>query len=397
MARNISTGIDIGSRHVKVVMSERLREKDREYLKVVGTGIAESKGLRHGYIENTAEAAASIKAAVADAEKNSGVKAGRVFLGISGTGLEGIVAEGSVVVSRGDGEVSDLDVEKVHEAARLALPKSAVQNQKIIHDIPLRYKIDNKEILGGNPTGQKGLRLEVRMFFVTCLEQHFDALLRASDEAKIEVEDVMASPLAASLVCLTKAEKVAGCILANIGAESVSIVVYENSVPVSLEVFSIGSNDIRNDIALAFKISLEEAEQVKMGALTETLISKKKLDDIVSARLSDVFDLIENHLKKINRNGLLPAGIILVGGGTSTSSIESLAKAALKLPAHVPSLTTPTGSKEHFKNPSWSVAYGLSVWGFTGEGGSVRENGELSSLFRKLFRAIGRTFKPLVP
>ena len=397
MARYISTGIDIGSRHVKVVISERIHEKDREFLKVAGVGMTESKGLRQGYIENPNEAALAIKIAITEAEKAAGVKVSRAFFGVSGVGLEGLIAWGSAVVSRGDGEITLLDLDKAAEAAKLSLSPSVIQNQKIIHDIPLQYKIDNKEVIGGNPLGLKGLKLEVKMFFVTCPEQNFDALIRTSDELKIEVEDLMAAPLAGSLVNLNKVEKVAGCVLANIGAETTSIVVYENSVPTSLEVFGVGSNDITNDIALGLKISLEEAEEIKLGALTETMVSKKKLDDIISARLGDIFDFIETHLKKINRSGLLPAGIVLTGGGASISRIEELGRAALRLPARVSLLQTTNGSKEIFKNGSWSVAYGLSIWGFTGEGANPHGSSDLSPLFKKLFRRLGQIFKPLVP
>jgi cell division protein FtsA len=122
------------------------------------------------------------------------------------------------------------------------------------------------------------------------------------------------------------------CILANIGAETVSIVVFENNIPISLEVFPIGSVDITHDIALGLKIPLDDAERIKLGSDTGVSVSRKKLEEIIDARLSDIFELIENHLKKIGRNGLLPAGIIMIGGGSGTPNIEEVAKATLKLP-----------------------------------------------------------------
>ena len=142
----------------------------------------------------------------------------------------------------------------------------------------------------------------------------------------------MASPLAGSLVMLSKAQKRAGCVLANIGAETVSIVVFENNTPVSLKVFPIGSSDITNDIALGLKIPLEEAEKIKRGGMSDAAYSKRKLDEIISSRLTDIFELIDAHLKKHNRDGLLPAGIIITGGGSSITSVQDLARAALRLP-----------------------------------------------------------------
>jgi cell division protein FtsA len=238
----------------------------------------------------------------------------------------------------------------------------------------------------------KGNKLEARVLFVTCLSQHLDDLIDAISDAGIEVLDVVASPLAASLVTLSKNQKVAGCLLANIGAETVSIVVFENNLPVSLEVFPIGSTDITNDIALGLKVPIEDAESLKRGGGQSLSVSKKKLDEIVSARLSDIFDLIEAHLKKIDKNGLLPAGIVITGGGSGIATIEDLAKASLKLPARLSALGT-TG-KDGVKDSSWSVAYGLTILGIGGEDG--HESG-ISKGGRTFWEKLLGWFKQFLP
>ncbi len=396
MARQIATGIDIGTNHVKVVVSERFDEKDKEFPKIIGTGHAESKGMRHGYIINEGDVALSIKTAIAEAERASGVKISRAFLSIGGVGIEALTGIGNVVVSRGDTEVSELDIEKAHEAARGSLQQSAIINRRILHSIPLQYRTDGREVLGNRPIGLKAMKLEAKVLFITSLEQHLHDLIAAIESVGIEVEDAMAAPLAASLVSLTKAQKMAGCVLANIGAETLSIVVYENGMPISLKVFPIGSNDITNDIALGLKVSLEEAEKIKLGAITSTNYPKKKLDEIMLARLSDIFDLIEAHLKQIGKNGLLPAGIIITGGGSGLNHIEELAKAALKIPSKVSTLMVPQGTKQMVKDASWSVAYGLTIWGFTGDG-ARSGGGDITSLSKKLWRAIGNSMRPLLP
>ncbi len=211
----------------------------------------------------------------------------------------------------------------------------------------------------------KGSRLEVRMLFITCLESHLEDLLGAVEEAHIEVIDVMASPIAGSFVILSKSQKMAGAVLANIGAETISIVVFENNIPISLEVFPIGSTDITNDIALGLKIPLEEAENIKLGSLGPNSFSRKKLDEIIHARLTDMFELIENHLKKIGRNGLLPAGIFITGGGSGIGNIEDFAKVSLKLPSRIG--TVSIGEKNRVKDSTWAVAYGLCMLGFSKE------------------------------
>ncbi len=365
MPRRFTTGIDIGTHHVKVLIAEQTRSTSgRSYPQVIGTGVAESHGLRHGYIINTAEVAHSISQALKQAQKQSGQRIEEVFLAIGGVSLESVTASGIAVVSRGDNEITETDTANALSECEASIPSSQLQNRKIIHSIPLEFKIDGQPVLG-SPLGMKGMKIEARSLFVTALESHVNDLIDVVEDLGVAVVDVMASPLAAGLVSLSKNQKVAGCVLANIGAETVSLVVYEDNLPISLEVFSLGSTDITNDIALGLKIPLEEAQQIKHGNQTGINVSKKQLDEIIAARLSDIFELIEAHLKKIKRNKLLPAGVIITGGGSRIASVSEMAKTSLELPARVASVEFTHGERGQVQDARWAVAYGLCLFGFS--------------------------------
>jgi cell division protein FtsA len=396
MARNIAVGIDIGTYQIKVVVASAATPQERAAPKIIGIGASESKGLRHGYIINQAEAVKSIKSALRQAEKASGIRITKAFLAVGGIGISGTVSSGIIVTSRADSEITDLDVKKAHDVAESEIPQSLSLNRRVLHSIPLQYKIDGKTVLG-QPQAMKGMRLEAKMLFVTCLSHHLDNLIEAVQECGVDVEDVMASSLAASLVTLSKTQKIAGCILANIGAETVSIVVFENDIPMSLEIFPIGSNDITNDIALGLKIPLEEAEQLKVGSSKSTEHSRKKLDEIISARLSDIFELIEAHLKKIGRNGLLPAGIIITGGGSGVATIEDFARGVLKLPSKKSNQVFES-AKGQIKDASWAVSYGLCILAFNSDStGSVGANLGLRRTMRSTSNVIRKWFKQFLP
>ena len=293
MSSNITAGIDVGTYEVRVVIAQ---QEENNLPIILGTGRAESKGLRHGYAINIVDVAKSVATAVHQAEKSSGLKIKKAFISIGGVGLSGINASGSTIVSRADQEISEVDTETALALAEESiLNTAAMQNRKIIYSIPLTWKIDGKPILG-RVLGMKGVKLETKALFVSCIESHLDDLVQAVEQAGVEVIDVVASPIAASFVTLSKSQKIAGCVLANIGAETVSIVVFEDNIPISLEVFPIGGSDITNDIALGLRVSLEEAESIKLGGITQTNYSRKKLEEIISARLGDIFELIETHL-----------------------------------------------------------------------------------------------------
>ena len=366
MARNVTAGIDIGTSQIKVVVAELVRENGKNITRVIGTGLSESRGLRHGYIINGEDVTQSIRSAIKLAEKTSGIKINKAFVSVGGIGLSSISSSASAIISRADLQITELDIEKVSRMCEESLPTNLLQNNRILHSIPLSYKIDGKPVLAKTPLGMKGTKLEVKMLFIVCLDPHLNDLLEKIDEAGIDVIDCLAAPIASSFVTLTKQQKMAGCVLANIGSETMSIVVFENNIPISLEVFPIGSTDITNDIALGLKIPLEEAENVKIGGLGSTSFPKKKLDEIISARLTDMFELIENHLKKIGRNGLLPAGIFIIGGGAGINAIEDFAKNFLKLPSRIGSVASGE-SKNGGKDSIWAVAYGLCTLGLSKE------------------------------
>lgn len=360
MSDRIITGIDVGTYQVKVVIVRVPKDTGEHVLpQIIGTGYAESRGLRNGYIINETDVVRSVRSAVAQAEKAAGVEIKKAYVAIGGIGIDEITSKGEVITSRADSEITHVDIEKAMQDSEERILEH-IPNRKILHAIPLSYRIDGEVVLG-KPTGMRGTKLEVETLFVTTFEQHLNDLVTSIENTGISVEDIMVSPLAASFVMLTKAQKRAGCILANIGAETVSIVVFENSTPISIKIFPIGSNDITNDIALGLKITLEEAEKIKRGGMSSASYSKRKLDEIIAARLTDIFELIDTHLKKIKRDGLLPAGIIITGGGSGVASIQELARASLKLPSRIATLDP--GQNGKVRDASWAVSYGLCMWG----------------------------------
>lgn len=381
MLRRIATGIDIGTYQVKMVVVEELSDKHGgKQLRILGTGLAESKGLRHGYIVNKDEVAASIREAKRQVEATARIPIRTGFLAVGGISLDEARASGFAIISRADQEITALDIEKAGKAAREAAAPGFL-NRHVLHSIPVEYRIDGTKVLG-DPLGMKGVRLEVDYLFVTCLAQHEEALVAAVEEAQIDIIDQMASPLAGSYVLLDGDQKMKGCLLANMGAETVSIVVYDEGIPISVKVFPMGSSHITDDIALGLRISLEEAERVKLGRLSGQMYPRKKIDDFIGGRLNNIFALIDKHLKSLGRRGPLPAGIIISGGGAGVGSITDIARGALKLPARLAELRISADTK--IRDATWAVAYGLALWGLTGDTETTKR--DIGASVRKFFQ-----------
>jgi len=357
--------------------------------KIIGVGENATRGVRHGYVINETQAANSVKEAVLLAEKSSGIKIKRAFVSLSGTTLRGEISSGETIVSKANSEVTALDVNKALQDCEDNL---SLGNKKIIHVYPLSFRLDGKETQG-RLEGLRGTKLEAKAFFVTYSIVHLEDLLGVIAEAGVETIDVIASPVALSNLVLSEKQKIVGVALVNIGDQTTSLSVFENGTLVSIHAFSIGSGEITNDIALGFKIPLEKADTLKLGNLTEEF-SKKKLDEIIDARLCDIFESAENNLKKIKRAELLPAGIVFTGGGANTPGIVELSKSILKLPSSIGTTDFFNNNKTKLRDPAWFTALGLLISGKDGENYS---DGSLKNIFKDVKNTIKSSLKQLMP
>ncbi|RJQ30754.1 cell division protein FtsA [Candidatus Parcubacteria bacterium] len=370
MSRNIITGLDIGSSSVRAIVIE---QKKDDTLHIIAASQKESEGVRKGYITNLEEASKSISLAVKSLEKISGLNIRNAMVSIGGISLSSTRSKAMVRTSKADGEITQNDISRLIAQSETNLAN--MSNKKVIHSIPLLFKVDNT-IVQGRPTDLKGAKLEVESLFISCLSLHLNDLIKTVESSGLAIEDVIASPLAMSYAILTPQQKETGCVLANIGASTVSVIVFEEGLPISLEVFPIGSSHITNDIALGLQVPLDEAERIKINYGSESPSSRKKLSDIIEARLNDIFEMIESHLKKIDRNQVLPAGIILTGSGSNLFTLEEIARTSLRLPARIGnlaprnnqslSITAPSNNlrDQILNDPGWSVALGLCLFGF---------------------------------
>lgn len=388
MSKKIAVGIDVGTYQVKVIVTELVKDKKRYVPKIIGKGLSKSKGLRHGYVTNRGDVSRSVALAVNQAEREAGVKIKKAYISINGIGLEGINIKNTTIITRADSEITQIDIENVLTENE---DSPNLLNKKVICPIPLEYKIDDKKVLG-NPIGMKGSKLKSEILYITCIKQHIQDLIHAVEEVGIEIEDIFPNPIAGSFVTLNKSQKIAGCVLANIGAETTSIIVFENNLPISLEVFPLGSTNITNNIALELKIDLENAEKIKQGILTSVTYSRTRLEKIFENQLEEIFKLIESHLKKINRNELLPAGIILSGGASGINSIKNLAQDFLNLPSSIANLNFVSNSNKISQDSTWAVAYGLCLMGLTSEKDGENSFLGIKGSFQQLKKWIAQFF-----
>ena len=374
----IIIGLDIGTNTIKTIVGQKRKEEEKPL--IIGLGIAESLGMRKGVVVDIEETIKAINSSVEKSEQSSGVPIEHVFVSIGGDHILSQTSRGVVAVSRADGEISQEDVSRVIGAAQaLSLPS----NREIIHIIPIDFTIDGQQQVK-DPIGMTGVRLEVNALIIHGLTPFVKNISKCITEAGLDIDDLVLSSLSASEAVLSYRQKELGAVVIDIGAGTTGISVFEEGNVIYCAVIPIGANHITNDVAIGLRTSINVAERIKrdFGSAVaseinkkekidlsqieeneEGIISRRYLTEIIEARLSEIFSLVDDELKKINRSRLLPAGAVLTGGGAKMPGIVDLAKEELGLPCQIGFPQELGGIVDKVDDPSFATAVGLVLWG----------------------------------
>jgi len=366
-------GIDIGSSAVRVIVAQK--ETGTEEIKILGVGVVPMRGMQRGVITDVEEAVAALGEARDMAERVSGVMVEKAYVSINGSHLTSHNLRGIIAVSRADGEITSDDVDRVINAAQaISMP----QNREILHVLPQNYIVDGQEHIS-DPVGMTGVRLEVEAHVIEGSVPFIKNLTKVVNQAGIHIEDFVFAPLACALAVLDKRQKELGVVLVDLGAGTTSMVLYEEHVLLHTSVLPVGTSHITNDIAIGLRTSIEIAEALKVSHGTaipsevnqnETIsvegedneqetISRKEVANIISARLEELLSFVDKELKSIGRSGILPAGVILTGGGAHMEGLVALAKKKLRLPVRIGRPRILSGLSDGTDEPEYSVSIGL--------------------------------------
>src|SRR3990167_4401629 len=360
-------GIDIGNSQVKVVIA---RMGDNLRPEILGTGSAVSEGLRRGMVVDMEETIDNIGAAVQQAEAMAGTQIKSAFVGVNGIHIKTQVSRGVIAVSRADNEISQNDIDRVIQAASVV---SLPVNREIIHVIPRNYIVDGTEYVK-NPLGMKGVRLEAEVFIIDGLSPYLRNVAKCLNENNIEVAGLVFAPLASSLSVLDKNQKEYGVLNLDFGGGTSTLTVFEEADLLHSVVLPIGSKHITSDLAVALRTSMDVAERVKIehGATSEGedlrkrgnidlselmsekdfVLPRKQLIRVVDARAQELLEMVANELKKISK-GMLPAGVVLSGGGANLPGLAAMVKDKLRLSVKIAKPLNLSGTADNMDDPSF--------------------------------------------
>ncbi len=371
-------GVDVGTASVRVVQAKLDRETGS--FSIIGAGEAPSFGMRRGVIVDIEEAVSAISSGLEKVERMTGVPVVSANVSVGGNHISSLQSHGVIAVSRADGEISENDIIRCIDASQaISIPS----NKEVLHVFPKSFTLDGQTGIK-DPLGMSGIRLEVDTIIVQAGVPFVKNLTKAIMQAGLEIEDLVLAPCAAAESVLKKRQKDLGVCVVDLGAGTTGMAVYEEGDLLHTAVLPLGCSHITNDIAIGLRCSIETAEKVKLqfGHCDLKAVDKNeeidlsRLDknedqatirgyvvEIIEARLEEIFAYVNSELKKIQRDGKLPAGIVLTGGGANLPGVVEFSKKHLRLPSVLGRPENVTTIIDRVNDPCFATAAGLVLWG----------------------------------
>ncbi len=369
-------GLDVGTSKVAAIVGEMM---DDGGLDIIGIGLADSKGIRRGVVNNVDSAAEAIKRAIDEAELTAGVEIDTVHLALSGAHVKAFNSRGVVAVAGRNREIAREDVKRAIDAARaVALPSG----REILHVLPQDFVVDDQDGITV-PVGMTGSRLEVNVHIVTGSSSSMQNMVACVNRAGVEVVDTVLEQLAASESVLTQDEKDLGIALVDIGGGTTDFAVFEKGSLWHTGVLAVGGDHFTNDIAVGLRMPIPDAEKLKrrsgcalssmvgddqtmevasMAGRRSRIMPRRVLSEILQPRAEEICHLLWDEIRKAGFEKALNSGIVLTGGGAMLDGMPEIAEQIFDLPVRRASPNGVGGLADHVNSPTFATSVGLVMY-----------------------------------
>jgi len=391
--KNLICAIDIGSSKIKILVVKREKEK----LEAVFKAEEDAEGIKKGIVIDPERVSKILRNLISFANQNLKERIYSAFINFGGVHLFAISTQASISVSRADQTVSEEDVNRILQEAKIV---TTGENKEIFDLVIKEFILDGERGIK-EPVGLKGRKLEVEALALGYFSPYLENLKKSLLNCGLEIFELIPSPMACQKAVLTEKQKELGVCLLDIGAQTTSMSIFEEGNLSFLSIFPIGAQEITNKIAIQMQIDPELAERLKIEYGSCYFKGKNKREKIEMeneeplifypksfARMirdgySTIFEQVSKELKKISKDKKLPAGIILTGGGAKIPKILDLAKFKFKLNCKI---GKPRGIFNLEEDPSFSTLSGLVFSALELEGEKEGSKTGFFSKFKKLFR-----------
>lgn len=369
-----AAGLDIGSRKTRLAIC--VLEQDR--LRIVGCAAVESQGWLKGRVADQRAVAASVQAALREAEATSGIPVESVVVGMGGPTVRG--ANGRGVWDMG--VVREIDQRDVNRAMDRASQVQLHEDRMLLQMFPQDFVVDDHPG-HRDPRRMLASRLEINVHLVTASVQEHNSLVGAVNQAHLVVEETVFEALAACYAAVLPEERREGVALIDIGADSTELVVYQGDALHLASTVKVCGDHFTRDMAHGLRISFEEAEMVKReygcaiaDDCPENIVialpaaegqepkqgSQRFINRILQARGQQLFEFVRGELARVGMERSLLGGVFLTGAAARLPDLWILAERVLGANAGKGLTKGILDWPESMDDPEWCTAAGLAMY-----------------------------------
>ena len=376
--------VNIGSFRISAMIAGL---SDTGEMVVLGSGHRAAQGIKRGYVTDMAAATHAVRDAVERAEKMANTSISSVWIGTSGAGLASRVAQ--VEVDIGGRRIEADDIEHLLIAAREVIQPDG---RMVLHAQPAHYTLDGADGVA-DPKGLHSERLGVDIHVMLADGAPIRNITEAVQNAHLDVEAVVGSPIAAGYACLSGEERELGVALVEFGGEVTNVSVYAAGMLLGLVTIPLGSGDITDAIASAFGIRRFQAERLKCvhgsaiaspsdhrelipvnapgeepsgpaarHADDKNRVPRAELVSVITTQLGTWVEEVSKGLKGLGFTGQRGQLVVVTGGGAELAGLADFAQAALGKPVRIGRPRDVKGLAEAHATPGFSTLAGLVLY-----------------------------------
>lgn len=393
--------IDIGSSMIRLAVIEGMMLDNGHAdfpFQIIALNEIPARGFAYGTVINRAEASATIKKLVRQANLACGFEIRSVVLCVSGNRIETHTWESEVLSINGEVKQQHLDI--LSERARQnAQTRSNDGEERCVIDVIVNHYMLDQERLSKAPLGLHVNTLSCSLVTVEMSRNVLNDLQACFQENNISISSLHYSAPSAAQAVLNDSDMLSGVALLDIGDRSSRLLVYLRSKIVLSQVIEQGSYHAHMDIANLLHISSEDAERLKreyghcafpehdkrqialpgVGYGRQESITLYELNLIIRARYLEILQCAWEILCKEHYNRDIRAGWVFTGGGARIDGLAELADNLMRqqapelrpsYPAQISCRVSALVSnvlicdkkqREFYSDPSYSTALGALI------------------------------------
>ena len=372
----IKAGLDIGNSKISCIVADY---KNSDNVKILSIDSKATLNIKKNIISNFDSLLEQIKSLISETEKQSQTKLNSINLNISLLDSFSYYYDSEIKLK--NEMISNLHLKKIINQSDYF--NNNTNDFEIFNNI-ISYNIDNN-FYNFAPIGNYSDSIKINFYKILAKKKYIENYLAIISKLKLNIENIIPTPLSTSLSSLTKDEKDLGTICIDLGHSTSSIAIFENNKFVYGDTIGVGSNNVTLDIARGVSTTITSAERLKTlyGSLISSpsddheiieipvisgdknsfkQITRSDLNSIIKPRIEETLEMLWQKIKDNNFSNKKLSNVVITGGGSQLDNIEKYVETIFASSVRVANPSNDLNLEKDFMKPNYCDIIGTVLY-----------------------------------